>query len=142
MKKLILLKALLGLTIMVSGQAYAETYYGTAGDDHYSGTSSADIVYGYKGNDDLWSDKGDDKIYGGKHQDFLYGEGGEDKVWGQAGNDHIDAGYPEADYRREVMGGGAGNDTCYSAPTDYGTVVVGSCESRTTDSLGQDFNSN
>ena len=84
-------------TVIIPGNALANSIVGGKANDLLSGGYGADTVLGGKGNDTLLGGAGNDKLFGGDGDDTLYGGTGKDSLWGGAGND--------------TLYGGTGNDT-------------------------------
>jgi Ca2+-binding RTX toxin-like protein len=99
----------------------ADTIFGGAGHDSIYAGVDADLVYGGRGNDTIVGGEGADTIFGEDGDDLIYG--GLDSVIGDA----LDL--PDAiDLRplnnRDLLDGGAGNDTIYGRD-DNDTLIGG-----------------
>lgn len=116
------------------GDAFANHFFGQAGNDTIDAGGGADIVdggigndrlYGGAGKDTLFGDAGNDLIFGqadddwldgGEGNDQLAGEGGDDTLYGQGGADTITGGFfsnqPDLvpDAGDDYLDGGDGND--------------------------------
>ena len=128
-----------------------DTIYGDAGDDKIYTEEGDDVAYGGAGNDKLdgsngadtlSGDDGNDTIFGGDGRDSILGGDGSDSASGGNGDDVIntggstpgrpDIGYPglytgdtDPFNDRDVVDGGAGNDTI-STGDDRDTITGGS----------------
>lgn len=76
--------------------AFANTMFGTDGNDRIRGTSAPELIFGLEGND---------RIDGGGGNDCIVGGAGNDKLEGGSGNDRLDGGIGE-----DKLEGGSGND--------------------------------
>jgi Ca2+-binding RTX toxin-like protein len=109
------------------------------------GLGSADSVYGNGAGDRLFGGTGDDEVRGGSGKDYIKGGSGCDRLWGKigydtlvdesgscsgvrsfkdqllggSGNDTIRA----QDGKKDIIGGGPGDDTAYVDPADTVTGV-------------------
>ncbi|WP_237904158.1 calcium-binding protein [Azospirillum brasilense] len=84
--------------LTLTGNTWADSLYGGAGNDTLSGLSGNDQLFGGAGNDLLWGDAGNDTLrgqagndalHGGSGADLLMGDEGNDTLWGDAGNDTL-----------------------------------------------------
>lgn len=84
---------------------FANTLFGTAGNDRIRGTSASELIFGLEGNDRIDGGGGDDCIVGGDGNDRVNDSTGQDVVVGGAGNDDIDSGSDD-----DLVIGNDGND--------------------------------
>ena len=84
---------------------FANTIFGTDGNDRLRGTSASELIFGLEGNDRIDGGGGNDCIVGGEGNDRVNDSSGEDVVIGGEGNDYIDAGSGN-----DLINGGEGND--------------------------------
>lgn len=106
-------------TPLFTGDAAANSHFGSNGDDLVSGLEGADTLAGGRGND---------TIDGGEGNDFLQGDlyrgsntdAGNDSVFGGAGDDIIQAGRGN-----DTLSGGDGNDLFGITAGGQATVVGG-----------------
>jgi VCBS repeat-containing protein len=113
--------------------------YGGLGNDTILTGDDADTIFGDGGNDLINAGVDADLVYGGTGDDTIVGSEGADTIFGEAGNDLIYGGLddtigdaldlPDAsDLRplnnRDLLDGGAGNDTIYGRD-DNDTLIGG-----------------
>lgn len=129
---------------VIAGLGGDDVFAGT-GDDVVDGGAGDDILRGESGNDLIEGGAGDDVIEGGDDNDTITGGQGSDIIFGGAGDDSItssdpandllvDAGFPglfpgeegtpAAEDERDLVDGGAGNDTI-STGDDRDTIIGG-----------------
>ncbi len=84
---------------------FANTIFGTDGNDRIRGTSASELIFGLEGNDRIDGGGGNDCIVGGEGNDRINDSGGNDVIIGQGGNDEVDSGSGI-----DLVVGGEGND--------------------------------
>lgn len=84
---------------------FANTIFGTDGNDRIRGTSAPELIFGLEGNDRIDGGGGNDCIVGGEGNDRINDSSGKDVVVGGIGNDYIDSGSGD-----DLVRGGEGND--------------------------------
>jgi Ca2+-binding RTX toxin-like protein len=72
-----------------TGNAFANSYVGTAQADTIDMRAGDDIAYGQGGDDTIYGGWGDDSLHGGADDDILMGDRGDDLLFGDAGSDHL-----------------------------------------------------
>lgn len=123
------------------GHHYADTFYGSGGNDSVSGgtdeTSGNDFLYGGMNNDSLSGGAGNDYLFGGASNDSLFGGTGNDFLYGDAGNDFLSGGVGN-----DLLSGGAGADTYwFEGAWGNDTITYGSSNSQDTISFGSGITS-
>lgn len=81
----------------VRGSNFRDTIWGDAQANHFDGSAGNDTLGGRDGADTLWGGLGDDNLMGGDGADWLQGGAGRDRLMGESGTDRLE--------------GGDGNDT-------------------------------
>lgn len=93
---------------------FANTIFGTDGNDRLRGTSAPELIFGLEGNDRIDGGGGDDCIVGGDGNDKLDGGSGADVLIGGGGNDDLDGGSNKdklfGDDGNDKLEGGSDND--------------------------------
>lgn len=96
---------------------FANTIFGTAGNDRIRGTSAPELIFGLEGNDRIDGGGGDDCIVGGEGNDKVNDSTGKDVIVGGLGNDDIDAGSNDdlvvGNDGNDKLVGGSGNDLVF-----------------------------
>ncbi|MGD9865986.1 MAG: calcium-binding protein, partial [Pseudodonghicola sp.] len=125
------------LELPVSGDADAQTIFGSdkdetidagGGDDTVMAQGGNDTVQGQVGNDTLRGGDGDDTLRGGGGGDTLDGDAGDDTLEGGAGDDTIDGGTGndiiEGGVGDDDLSGEGGSDHYIFAPGDGNDVIT------------------
>ncbi|HTO32971.1 MAG TPA: hypothetical protein VL202_17580 [Pararhizobium sp.] len=99
------LDALLAGSDTINGTAYADKFWGGAGNDTLNGLSGNDNLSGNAGNDKLYGGSGNDKLFGNDGNDTLSGDSGNDSLSGGNGDDKLSGGTG-----KDILNGGAGKD--------------------------------
>ena len=93
-------------SIIINGNAKANTIYGGKAADTIYGGNGADMINGNNGNDLIYGDSGNDLLNGGAGNDTLFGGIGNDTLIGDNGNDFL-----SGESGNDLLNGGAGKDT-------------------------------
>jgi len=130
---LIMVSMGLGVLVLASGVALADTIDGTSGADDLIGTDKDDVIHasggkdylsGLGGPDVLYAGAGNDTVVGREGNDRIYANMGSDMLFGEEGNDTIDS---AGDGQRDVVKCGRGEaDTAYVDKFDR---IKKNCES-------------
>jgi Ca2+-binding RTX toxin-like protein len=104
------------------GGSGRDTLIGGDGDDELNGGISGRTEANLPDDDVLYGGKGNDSLYGNELNDYLDGGTGTDQLSGDTGNDYL---YGGDDTERDILDGGAGNDTLVMGVNDIATGSSG-----------------
>ncbi len=111
---------------------FADTFFGSAGNDAVNGADGDDFLYGGDGRDSLTGHVGNDSLFGENGDDGMFGGGGHDRLSGGEGNDGL-----RGDGGDDYLDGGAGADRLFGG-TGNDVLIGGTGDDTVTGDAGDD----